>query len=119
MRAVNRGDRVKPQAWVARFPGAAHSRCMTDKTSAAGWVVQLTIPGVPIIQAEGSKWRPAMSTNPSFQFFNVAIGSADKAVEVVRKNLGASAEAPLRVVRALSAAEISSIPLRAGEAKPA
>ena len=92
---------------------------MTEKTSAAGWVVQLTIPGVPIIQPEGAKWRPAMSTNPTFQFFNVAIGSAEKAVEVVRQALGASAEAPLRVVRALSSAEIDTIPLRAGETKPA
>jgi hypothetical protein len=92
---------------------------MTEKTSPTGWVVQITIPGVPIIQAEGSKWRPAMSTAPTFEFFNVAISSADKAVEVVRKSVGASAEAPLRVVRALSTAEINSIPLRAGEAKPA
>jgi hypothetical protein len=92
---------------------------MTEKTSAAGWVVQITIPGVPIIQAEGTKWRPATSTAPTFQFFNVAIASAEKAVEAVRKSVGASAEAPLRVVRALSPAEIDVLRLRVGEAVPA
>jgi hypothetical protein len=92
---------------------------MSDKASAAGWVVQMTIPGVPIIQAEGSPWRAAMSTAPTFQFFNVAIGSADKAVEAARKKAGASSDAAMRVVRELSAAEIASINLRAGEAQPA
>jgi hypothetical protein len=73
---------------------------MSDKASAAGWVAQLTIPG-------------------SFRFFNVAIGSADKAVDAARKKAGASDDAPMRVVRELSAAEIQTIKLRAGEAKPA
>jgi hypothetical protein len=60
-----------------------------------------------------------MSTSPTFQFYNVAIGSAAKAVEAARKKAGASEEAPMRAVRALSAAEIASIPLRAGEVQPA
>jgi len=60
-----------------------------------------------------------MSTAPTFQFFNVAIGSAEKAVEAARKKAGASNEAPIRVVRALSSSEIASINLPAGEAKPA
>ena len=94
-------------------------RCMTDKASAAGWVVQLTIPGEPIVLAEGSRWRTPVSTAPTFQFFNVAISSADKAVEAARKKAGASDDAPMRVVRELSSAEIASINLRAGEAKPA
>ena len=95
-------------------------RCMTDKASAAaGWVVQITIPGVLIVPPEGSKWRPASTTAPTFQFFNVAIGSADKAVEAARKKARASGDAPMQVVRELSRAEIESIKLRAGEAKPA
>jgi hypothetical protein len=56
---------------------------------------------------------------PTFQFFNVAIGSAEKAVEAARKKAGASDDAALRVVRALSSSELDSIKLRAGEAKPA
>ena len=92
---------------------------MSEKTSAAGWVVQLTIPGVPIIQAAGAKWRPAMNTAPTFQFFNVAIGSADKAVEAARKKAGATDEAVMGVVRQLSATEIDHIKLRSGDVQPA
>ena len=92
---------------------------MIENKTAAGWVVQLTIPGVPRILPEGAKWRPAELTAPTFEFFNVAIGAADKAVEAARKKAGASEESELRVVRALSATEIESIKLRAGEAKPA
>lgn len=92
---------------------------MNQNTTAAGWVVQLTIPGVPKIPAEGAKWRPAETTAPTFEFFNVAIGAPDKAVEAARKKAGASEEAAMRVVRALSPAELDSIKLRAGEAKPA
>jgi hypothetical protein len=92
---------------------------MINSASAAGWVVQLTIPGVPIIPPEGSKWRPAMLTAPTFQFFNVAIGSADKAVEAARKKIGASAEVAMIVVRGLSPAEIEVLRLRPDETKPA
>jgi len=92
---------------------------MMEKASAAGWVVQLTIPGVLVVQPEGAKWRPAVTTAPTFQFFNVAIVSADKAIEAARKKLGASAEAALSVVRALSPAEIDHLKLKAGEAEPA
>jgi hypothetical protein len=92
---------------------------MSETATAAGWVVQLTIPGLPRIPAEGAKWRPAETMAPTFQFFNVAIGSADKAVEAARKKTGASDEAVMRVVRALSASELDSIKLRTGEAKPA
>jgi hypothetical protein len=88
---------------------------MTDKASPAGWVVQITIPGT----ATGI-WRgSALEGAPSFQFFNVAVGAADKAIEVARKKAGASPEAPMRVVRQLSSAEIDSIGLRSGEAKAA
>lgn len=116
---VNLKGRVNSEALVARSLGAAHSPHMINSASAAGWVVQLTIPGVPIIPPEGSKWRPAMLTAPTFQFFNVAIGSADKAVEAVRKKVGASAEAAMIVVRGLSPAEIEVLRLRPDETKPA
>ncbi len=92
---------------------------MSENAAAAGWVVQLTIPGVPKVPVEGAKWRPAETTNPTFEFFNVAIGSAEKAIEAARKKAGASEEAALRAVRSLSSTEIDSIKLRAGEAKPA
>jgi hypothetical protein len=92
---------------------------MSENTAAAGWVVQLTIPGLPKVPAEGAKWRPAENAAPTFQFFNVAIGTAEKAVEAARKKAGASEEAALRVVRPLSTSEIESIKLRSGEAKPA
>lgn len=92
---------------------------MSEKASAAGWVVQLTIPGLPIVPTEGAKWRPTMNSSPTFQFFNVAIGSADKAVEAARKKAGAAEDAAMRVVRELSATEIDFIKLRAGEVQPA
>ena len=88
---------------------------MTGKV--AGWVVQLTNPGVPRVQPEGAKWRPAELTSPTFQFYNVAISDADLAVEMVRKKADVPAEAIIRVVRSLSPAEIAAIPLRKGEAK--
>jgi hypothetical protein len=56
-----------------------------------------------------------MNSAATFQFFNVAIGAADKAVEAVRKKAGASDDAPMCTVRALSSSEIASINLRAGE----
>lgn len=92
---------------------------MTEKAAAAGWVVQVTIPGIPKVPIPGAPWRPATTTAPTFQFFNVAVGAADKAVETARKKAGASEETELRVVRPLSATEIASISLRSGEAKPA
>ena len=88
---------------------------MTGKV--AGWVVQLTNPGVPRVQPEGAKWRPAELTSPTFQFYNVAISDADLAVEMVRTKVDVPAEAIIRVVRSLSPAEIAAIPLRKGEAK--
>ena len=90
---------------------------MTGKV--AGWVVQLTNPGVPRVQPEGATWRRAELTSPTFQFYNVAINDADLAVETVRKKIDVPAEAIIRVVRSLSPAEIAAIPLRRGEAKPA
>ena len=60
-----------------------------------------------------------MQKPPSFQFYNVAIGSADEAVEAVRHKAGVAKDAPIRVVRSLSVAELASIGLRSGQLKPA
>ena len=79
--------------------------------------MQLTVPGAA---AEQSSWRgPAVAKPPSFQFFNVAIGSADAAVEAVRLKVKAGADAPIRVVRSLSVGELAAIGLRSGQIKPA
>ena len=78
---------------------------MTDKASPAGWVVQVTA------QDNGGA--------PSFAFFNVAVGNADKAVEVVRKRLGAAEGDRVYAVRPLSASEVAAIKLKSGEVKPA
>jgi hypothetical protein len=79
---------------------------MTEKTSAAGWVVQV------------STQKPAESA-PKFEFFNVAIGAADKAIEAAKKKSGAGEDARLVTVRQLSSPELASIHLRAGDVKPA
>lgn len=90
---------------------------MTEKTSSAGWVVQLTIPGVA---TEGGQWRgPPLADAPKFRFFNVAISAGEKAIEAARKIASASEEAPMSTVRKLSASEIEFLGLRSGEAKPA
>lgn len=90
---------------------------MTEKTSAAGWVVQLTIPGKA---TASSQWRGApLADAPTFQFFNVAIGASEKAIEAARKVAGASEEAAMTTVRRLSPNEIEFVGLRAGEARPA
>ena len=89
---------------------------MTSKISTSGWVIQVSLPGMPT----GSAQQPAgKSASPSFQFFNVAISDAVQAVEAVRKKAGVPAQTSIRVVRSLSPPEIAAIPLRAGEAKPA
>jgi hypothetical protein len=85
--------------------------------SAAGWVVQLSISGTT---TEGSPWRGApLAGPPTFKFFNVAVPSAEKAIEVARKAAGESPEAAMTAIRKLSPSEIASIELRSGEAKPA
>jgi hypothetical protein len=90
---------------------------MTAKSSPAGWVVQLSIPGK---SSESSMWRgPALADAPTFQFFNVAIAASDKAVEAARKKAGASEEIVMSAVRPLSASEVEFVGLKAGEARPA
>jgi len=79
---------------------------MTDKASAAGWVVQVSTQ----VPTEGA---------PRFEFFNVAISAADKAIEATKKKSGAADTALIATVRQLTSPEIASIDLRAGEVKPA
>ena len=90
---------------------------MTNKTP-AGWVVQLTVPSDPKLRTEAANWPPVASSS-TFQFYNVAEPSAAKAVDAARKKAGASADTPMRVVRALSPSEISALGLRSGQVKVA
>ena len=53
------------------------------------------------------------------QYFNVAIADAEIAVEKARKHLGSDSGVIVGVVRALSAAEVASIPLSLGEVRRA
>ena len=67
--------------------------------------------------------RPCGQGCASFQYFNVAIAAADKAVEATKK-LMAKADAlamdwETGAVRGLSSAEIVSLGLKAGEVVPA
>lgn len=96
---------------------------MTDKES-PGWIVQVTIPSVPEAVAPGSPWRsPLMRVNgpPTFRYFNVAVSSPDKAMEATAKFLanGEPNIGGLSVARKLSAREIDTLKLSAGEVKPA
>ena len=94
---------------------------MTDKTSPAGWVVQVTVPA-PLAApgSEATKWLgPVVLAAPSFQYYNVAIAAPGKAVEATTKQLDKGKEGDTRAVRGLSAAEIAALNLKAGEVKPA
>ena len=51
------------------------------------------------------------------QYFNVAIADVEMAVEATRKHLGSNSGVIVGVVRALSAAEVASIPLSLGEVR--
>jgi hypothetical protein len=94
---------------------------MIDKSSLAGWVVQLVVPpSIALPRADSTKWvGAAMDGAPSFQYFNVAIVDNSDAVEATRKYCGASKDAVMTSVRALSALEAASISLLSGEVKPA
>lgn len=98
-----------------------HLPCMSGKTTPAGWVVQLTIPVyITPTRADGTPWTgPAILGAPSLQYFNVAIADVEMAVEATRKHLGSDSDVIVGVVRALSAAEVASIPLSLGEVRRA
>jgi hypothetical protein len=94
---------------------------MSDKTPPAGWVVQLTVPA-PITprRADGTPWiGPPILGAPSLQYFNVAIADAEMAVEATRKHSASNSDVIIGAVRALSAAEVASIPLSLGEVRRA
>jgi hypothetical protein len=90
---------------------------MSDKTTLAGWVVQLTVPA-PI--ADGTSWiGPVILGAPSMQYFNVAIADAETALEATRKHSGSNSDVIVEAVRALSAAEVATISLASGEVRRA
>jgi hypothetical protein len=96
---------------------------MIDKASPAGWVVQVTMATAPASQ-EGARWiGPQMPGAPSFRYYNVAIGSPDKAIEAaanyVAKGKADAADVATSTVRQLSSAEVAALGLKPGEAKPA
>jgi hypothetical protein len=94
---------------------------MNDKTAPAGWVVQQTVPAAPAA-ADRARWiGPVLLAAPSFQYFNVAIASVEKAIEATMKHL-ARAEVQageMSVVRGLSLREIAALRLEDGQVKPA
>jgi hypothetical protein len=94
---------------------------MSDKTTPAGWVVQLTVPApITPTRADGTPWiGPAILGAPSLLYFNVAIADAEMAVEATRKHSGSNSDVSITAVRALSAAEVASIPLSLGEVRRA
>jgi len=92
---------------------------MTDKAPEAGWVVQVTVPAPP--RLSNSIWRGDPGRDaPTFQYFNVAIADAVKAVAATAKHLaGPDENREMRVVRGLSLGEIAALSLTAGQVKPA
>ena len=92
---------------------------MTEQAAETGWVVQVTVPAPP--QISNSKWRGESARNaPTFQYFNVAIADAVKAVAATAKHLaGPDENREMRVVRGLSLGEVAALSLTAGQVKPA
>jgi hypothetical protein len=93
---------------------------MSDETSPAGWVVQVTVAAPP--RRADAKWSaiPVVGA-PSFHYFNVAIAARNKAVEATAKHLGEGEvkDGEMSIVRGLSSKEIAALSLTAGEVKPA
>jgi hypothetical protein len=95
---------------------------MTDKAPEAGWVVQVTVPAPPAPPPPPeARWRSNRGGGaPSFVYFNVAVADAVKAVAATAKHLpDADKEREMRVVRGLSAGEMATLSLTAGQVKPA
>lgn len=96
---------------------------MTEKTAPAGWVVQVTVPAPPVApKAESTRWLgPVGLAAPSFQYYNVAIAAPAKAVEATAKHVAKvnAKDGDMRVVRGLSAGEITALTLKAEEVKRA
>ena len=93
---------------------------MSQKAPPAGWVVQVAVPAVP--STSSVPWiGAAILGAPSFQYYNVGIPASETAVEatgeMIKKSGAATGE--MRVVRALSAAELAVLKLKSGEVRPA
>ncbi len=94
---------------------------MTDKTSPAGWVVQLTIP-VQASEDAQARWVGRLGLGPpQFRYFNVAIAVPIKAIEATREHLAGTEhkDREMSVVRGLSEPEILALSLNVGDVKPA
>jgi len=89
---------------------------MSDKKSAAGWLIQVTVTGAA---AKADETVGAAKTPPAFQFFNVAIVSRQEAEEAVKRKVKSLGEPPIRAVRALSPDDIDKLGLEPGGVKPA
>ena len=50
---------------------------MTEKTSPAGWVVQVLTPGKPSLKPSASGRLYDLLGPPTFEYFNVAIGDVN------------------------------------------
>ena len=68
---------------------------MIDKSIPAGWVVQVAIPAKSEAREADAPWRPSVMlvSAPTFEYFNVAIAAADKAIAATTNPLAQSAEA--------------------------
>lgn len=92
---------------------------MTEKTSPAGWVVQVTTPGVrSAVPSAGGRAYDLLGP-PSFEYFNVAISAPAKAVEAITKQVAEGRERETQTVRALSSEEVAVLKLKPGEVAPA
>lgn len=73
----------------------------------AGWVVQFSIP-----QISPTRFGDAP---PKFEFFNVAVSDADKAMGAAKKMASPGETTTLSTVRGLSAGELLSLNLKTGD----
>jgi len=96
---------------------------MIEKAPPAGWVVQVTVatPHAPQTATSVQWIGPAVSSAPSFKYFNVATAAPAKALEATTKHLASTEghDGPMSVVRGLSPGEISALKLEAGQVAPA
>ena len=70
-----------------------------DKSIPAGWVVQVAIPASPKQESEAAMAPPGHAGEcASFEYFNVAVAAADKAMEATTKHLAEGAEAKAGVM---------------------
>jgi hypothetical protein len=91
---------------------------MTEKAPPAGWVVQVTTQGKPSLTPSATGRLSSILGAPSFQYFNVAIAGAVKAVEAVSALADAEGK-EARVVRGLTPEELAVLSLQVGDIKPA